>query len=103
MHSLRIVENYAQVEDWIANCSGDLMALCKGIAKLLVVDIALSRDMELDFWSASLWRPFRWVHASSLNTVKTSEIARVGDVYEKFKAAENVIKPKSLHAKASET
>ncbi|MGV8122676.1 MAG: DUF262 domain-containing protein [Candidatus Xenobiia bacterium LiM19] len=45
-HSLRIVENYGLFESWIAGCKGDFTALCNGIAKLVVVDIALSRDQD---------------------------------------------------------
>lgn len=45
-HSLRIVENYGLFESWIAGCKGELTALCQGIAKLVVVDIALSRDQD---------------------------------------------------------
>jgi uncharacterized protein with ParB-like and HNH nuclease domain len=44
--SLRVSENYALFESWIAACKGDLAAVCKGIAKLVVVDIALSRDQD---------------------------------------------------------
>lgn len=45
-YSRRISENYELFESWIAGCKGDLTALCKGIAKLVVVDIALSRDQD---------------------------------------------------------
>ncbi len=45
-HSYRIFENYELFEKWIADCGDDLVALCKGIAKLVVVDIALSRDQD---------------------------------------------------------
>ncbi|MDQ7825674.1 MAG: DUF262 domain-containing protein [Candidatus Eremiobacteraeota bacterium] len=45
-HSLRIVENYGLFESWIAGCKGEFATLCKGIAKLVVVDIALSRDQD---------------------------------------------------------
>jgi len=45
-HSLRIAENYELFRSWINGFSGDLAALCKGIAKLVVVDIALSRDQD---------------------------------------------------------
>lgn len=44
--SWRIAKNYELFESWIAGCKGDLTALCKGIAKLVVVDIALSRDQD---------------------------------------------------------
>jgi uncharacterized protein with ParB-like and HNH nuclease domain/predicted transport protein len=45
-YSRRIAENYELFESWVAGCKGDLTALCKGIAKLVVVDIALSRDQD---------------------------------------------------------
>jgi uncharacterized protein with ParB-like and HNH nuclease domain/predicted transport protein len=45
-YSRRIAENYDLFESLIAACEGDLTALCKGIAKLMVVDIALSRDQD---------------------------------------------------------
>lgn len=44
--SLRVTENYALFESWIRSCKGDLTAVCKGLAKLVVVDIALSRDQD---------------------------------------------------------
>lgn len=45
-YSRRIVENYKFFEKWIAEYQGELDTLCKGIAKLVVVDIALSRDQD---------------------------------------------------------
>ncbi|MEE9443216.1 MAG: DUF262 domain-containing protein [candidate division Zixibacteria bacterium] len=45
-YSRRIAENYKLFETWIAGCAGDLTALCNGIAKLVVVDIALNRDQD---------------------------------------------------------
>jgi uncharacterized protein with ParB-like and HNH nuclease domain/predicted transport protein len=45
-YSRRITANFDLFETWIASCKGDLNALCKGIAKLVVVDIALSRDQD---------------------------------------------------------
>lgn len=44
--SLRVTENFALFESLIAGCKGDLTALCKGLAKLVVVDIALNRDQD---------------------------------------------------------
>ena len=44
--SLRITENFALFESWIAARKGDLAAVCKGLAKLVVVDIALNRDQD---------------------------------------------------------
>ncbi len=45
-HSLRIKQNYSLLESWIAARQGDLASVCKGLAKLVVVDIALSRDQD---------------------------------------------------------
>lgn len=44
--SLRITENFALFESWVAGCEGNLTAVCKGLAKLVVVDIALHRDHD---------------------------------------------------------
>ena len=44
--SLRITENFALFESWIAARQGDLSGVCKGLAKLVVVDIALNRDQD---------------------------------------------------------
>lgn len=45
-HSIRIVKNYEHFQEWIEDYSDNLELLCKGIAKLIVVDIALSRDQD---------------------------------------------------------
>lgn len=45
-HSRRIVENYKFFEKWIAEYQGRIDTICKGIAKLVVVDISLSRDQD---------------------------------------------------------
>jgi uncharacterized protein with ParB-like and HNH nuclease domain/predicted transport protein len=45
-YSRRIAWNYELFETWIAGCKSDLTALCKGIAKLVVVDISLNRDQD---------------------------------------------------------
>jgi uncharacterized protein with ParB-like and HNH nuclease domain/predicted transport protein len=45
-YSRRIAGNHELFETWIADCNGDLTALCKGIAKLMVVDISLSREQD---------------------------------------------------------
>jgi uncharacterized protein with ParB-like and HNH nuclease domain/predicted transport protein len=45
-HSLRITENFGLFESWIAERKGDLAAVCKGLAKLVVVDISLNRDQD---------------------------------------------------------
>ncbi len=44
--SVRIVENFRFFTERIATLDGDLTALCLGLAKLVVVDIALSRDQD---------------------------------------------------------
>jgi len=45
-YSRRIAENHKLFESWIAERKGDLTALCKGIAKLMVVDIVLNRGQD---------------------------------------------------------
>ncbi len=45
-HSLRITENYALFKKWINEIKGDLATVCTGLAKLVVVDIALNRDQD---------------------------------------------------------
>lgn len=44
--SRRILRNYEYFEAWIAACGDDLGVVCRGLAKLVVVDIALSRDQD---------------------------------------------------------
>lgn len=44
--SLRIGDNYKFFDDLIAGCKGNLTAVCKGLAKLVVVDIVLNRDQD---------------------------------------------------------
>lgn len=44
--SLRVTENFAFFEARVKNLGADLPALCRGLAKLVVVDIALSRDQD---------------------------------------------------------
>jgi uncharacterized protein with ParB-like and HNH nuclease domain/predicted transport protein len=44
--SLRIAQNYALYEELLKARKGDLLAVCKGLAKLVVVDIALNRDQD---------------------------------------------------------
>lgn len=43
--SLKITQNYALFEKWIAD-AGNLETICNGIAKLMVVDVALTRDQD---------------------------------------------------------
>ena len=44
--SLRVTETFAFFEEQVQNLGADLPALCHGLAKLVVVDIALSRDQD---------------------------------------------------------
>ena len=44
--SLRIEANFELFEKWIAAANGDLAAICRGITKLIVVDISLNRDSD---------------------------------------------------------
>ena len=45
-HSLRIKENFNLFSEWLSKPSTDLQAVCKGLAKLVVVDIALNREQD---------------------------------------------------------
>jgi uncharacterized protein with ParB-like and HNH nuclease domain/predicted transport protein len=45
-HSLRVTENYKFFESLIKSEKVDLAVVCKGLAKLVVVDIALTRDQD---------------------------------------------------------
>ncbi len=44
--SLRVMQNFAFFEDKIKGLNGDLTSLCEGLAKLMVVDISLTRDQD---------------------------------------------------------
>ena len=44
--SLRITENFAFFKEQVKNLGADLPSLCHGLAKLVVVDIALSREQD---------------------------------------------------------
>jgi len=44
--SLRVTGNHEHFEHWIKTEKVDLAVLCKGLAKLVVVDIALTRDQD---------------------------------------------------------
>ena len=44
--SLRVMENFAFFEEQIAALGDDVTPLCRGLAKLMVVDIALSREQD---------------------------------------------------------
>ena len=45
-YSLKIQENYDYFKERIEDQSDNLEVLCKGIAKLIVVDIALSNNQD---------------------------------------------------------
>ncbi|HEY1615608.1 MAG TPA: DUF262 domain-containing protein [Rhizomicrobium sp.] len=45
-HSLRVAENFKLFQDLIASAAGDLAAVCKGLAKLMMVDIKLKRGED---------------------------------------------------------
>jgi len=45
-HSLRIAENFDLFEKLVRDLGEDVTPLCKGLAKLVVVDIALNRDQD---------------------------------------------------------
>ena len=44
--SLRVTENFELFKGWLARRKEDLPDICKGIAKLVIVDIALTRDQD---------------------------------------------------------
>lgn len=44
--SLRIAENFSFFEEEVTALGDELVSLCKGLAKLVIVDIALSRDQD---------------------------------------------------------
>lgn len=44
--SLRVAANFALFERWVAEEKDNLAALCKGVAKLVIVDISLNRDQD---------------------------------------------------------
>lgn len=44
--SLRVTQNFTLFAELIAAQKGDLAAVCRGLAKLVVVDVALSRDQD---------------------------------------------------------
>jgi uncharacterized protein with ParB-like and HNH nuclease domain/predicted transport protein len=44
--SIRVKQNFGLFEELLAACKGDFSAVCNGLAKLVVVDIALNRDQD---------------------------------------------------------
>ncbi|MEO8380482.1 MAG: DUF262 and DUF1524 domain-containing protein, partial [Acidobacteriota bacterium] len=45
-HSLRIAENFKLFEQWLSEEKDRLPEICEGLAKLVIVDISLSRDQD---------------------------------------------------------
>ncbi len=45
-HSLRVEENFALFQDWVGEIKEGLEALCKGLSKLVIVDISLNREQD---------------------------------------------------------
>lgn len=45
-YSLRIEANFQLFQEWLSGMKNDLIPLCKGLAKLVVVDISLNRDQD---------------------------------------------------------
>ncbi len=45
-HSLRVAQNFKLFEELISGCGSDLAAVCKGLAKLMMVDIKLKRGED---------------------------------------------------------
>ena len=130
-HSLRLVENFGFFEEQVRTLGDDVAPLCKGLEKLMVVDISLNRDQDnpqlifesmnstgLALSQADLirnyvlmglepirqerfytehWRPMEMAFGQEAYskhfdgfmrhylTVKTSNIPKVGQVYEAFK------------------
>jgi uncharacterized protein with ParB-like and HNH nuclease domain/predicted transport protein len=44
--SRNVVDNYTLFNSWIDRYNGEISSICKGIAKLVVVDISLDRDQD---------------------------------------------------------
>ncbi|MBE0618855.1 MAG: DUF262 domain-containing protein [Proteobacteria bacterium] len=44
--SLRVTENFGLFGKWVAGCSGNLTEVCKGLDKLMVVDVSLTREQD---------------------------------------------------------
>src|SRR5438874_12292950 len=45
-HSLRVDANFEFFNEWVAESKDEVAALCKGLAKLVIVDISLNRDQD---------------------------------------------------------
>jgi len=44
--SVRVQENYEFFRSWLEELGSELPAICRGLAKLLIVDVALTRDQD---------------------------------------------------------
>jgi len=99
-HSIRVVENFNLFETLLNDQPSELTTVCKGLSKLVVVDIALNRDQDnpqLIFESmnstgrelsqADLIRNYVLMDGFMRHylTVKTGSIPNIGGVYEAFK------------------
>jgi uncharacterized protein with ParB-like and HNH nuclease domain/predicted transport protein len=45
-HSIKVMQNFSLFEELLADCKDNYTAVCNGLAKLVVVDIALNRDQD---------------------------------------------------------
>jgi uncharacterized protein with ParB-like and HNH nuclease domain/predicted transport protein len=45
-HSIRVEDNFAFFQEWVTSAKGEVEAVCKGLAKLVIVDISLNRDQD---------------------------------------------------------
>ena len=45
-YSLRVQENFDYFEEWVEELEDDLAPLCKGLTKLMIVDISLDRERD---------------------------------------------------------
>jgi uncharacterized protein with ParB-like and HNH nuclease domain len=45
-HSLRVEENFQLFQDWLAEIGNDPVVVCKGLSKLVIVDISLNREQD---------------------------------------------------------
>ena len=44
--SLRVIENFALFEEQLQSIGDDIVAICNGLAKLIIVDVSLNRDQD---------------------------------------------------------
>jgi uncharacterized protein with ParB-like and HNH nuclease domain len=45
-YSLRVEENFSLFQDWLVEMQDDLVVACKGLSKLVIVDISLNREQD---------------------------------------------------------